>query len=194
MGRLAPPDPDIFFTAAINGCSVFIQGSKKNPTIYHCGGDPDYPTTERDPSVAATFWRNLVLNYGQGRKPKAEVNKTNYVLDVTTTNTAEKSTQHSREYDEWLKSNVDNTVRIKEVAPWGCVFGIRTGDEWAFYLQENATIKYATIQKKKIALGPLTKKVEVSIMQVGRPMHVREIFPNGGGVANFSPANPITKL
>lgn len=193
-GPPPPPDPDIFFTAAINGCSVFIQGSPNNPTIYHCGGTPDYPSTVPDPNVAATFWRNLVINYGQPGGLAAEVNKTHYVLDVTTTRAEDKSTRHSREYEEWLKSDTGDTVRIKQVKPWGCVFGIRTGTDWKIYLQENATIEYATIQKKRIALGPLKRKVEVDIREVGRPMHVREIFPDGNAVVNFSPMQPITKL
>lgn len=195
VGNPTPPDPDIFFTAAINGCSVFIQGDPANPTIYHCGGDPDYPTTKRDPQVAATFWRNLVINSGeQGQRLRGEVNKTDYVLDITTTNAAEKSTASSRQYESWLKANTDDTVRIKQVKPWGCVFGIRRNGNWTFYLQENATIQYATIRKKKIALGPLKKKIEVEVKEVGRPMHVREIYPNGAAIVNFSPLNPISML
>ena len=46
--------PDIFFTAAINGCSVFIQGTPANPTIYHAGGNP--VQAGRD---TAKVWRQL---------------------------------------------------------------------------------------------------------------------------------------
>ena len=189
------PDPDIFFTAAINGCSVFIQGSPANPTIYHCGGDPDYATNVRTPTEAATFWRNLVLQHGSPGALHGEVNKTHYVTDVTTTNADEKSTVTSRRYEEWLKSELDKTIRVKSVKPWGCVFGIRTGMNWKFHLQENVTTSYATLQKQKYGLlGMRTRKVEVSIREVGRPAVVREIFPDGGACVNFSPLQPISIL
>jgi hypothetical protein len=31
------PNPSLFFTAAINGCSVFVTGSAKHPSLYHGG-------------------------------------------------------------------------------------------------------------------------------------------------------------
>lgn len=38
----APPagNPGLFFTAALGGCSVFIYGTKRNPSIYHLGAEP----------------------------------------------------------------------------------------------------------------------------------------------------------
>ena len=32
-----PDDPKIFFTAAINGCSVFVRGDPRSPTVTHAG-------------------------------------------------------------------------------------------------------------------------------------------------------------
>ena len=93
-----------------------------------------------------------------------------------------------------MKSEVDKTIRVKSVKPWGCVFGIRTGLLWKFYLQENVTTRYATLQKQKYALGLRTRKVEVNIVEVGRPAVVREIFPDGGACVNFSPLQPISML
>ena len=49
------PDPDIFFTAAINGCSVFVQGSARHPTVYHAGGVTNYAIND-----AVRFWREAV--------------------------------------------------------------------------------------------------------------------------------------
>jgi hypothetical protein len=37
---LPPGNPGLFFTAALGGCSVFISGTKRNPSIYHLGADP----------------------------------------------------------------------------------------------------------------------------------------------------------
>ena len=88
QGANGQPDPDIFFTAAINGCSVLFQGSMKSPIVYHCGGDPEYrpnPTMKtvngfnkpvRDPTEAAAFWRSLAEMHGdQHGVISGEVNK-----------------------------------------------------------------------------------------------------------------------
>lgn len=197
IGGIAQPDPDIFFTSAINGCSVFFQGTPDNPKIYHCGGDPDYPSAIKRPDDAATFWRNLVQQHGDATRGaiRGEVNKTQYITDVDTSDAALKTTAHSRSYAEWLKSDVAKTIRIKEVKPWGSVFGFRVGNNWEFYLQENATITYATITKQKTKSWRLKKSsVEINLTTVGRPMHVRKIWPGAGAVVNFSPLRPWSML
>ena len=78
----ANPGPDVFFTAAINGCSVFFQGTPQNPTIYHCGG---YTGQGVDANAAAGFWQQVMDEFvafdaGRGKNKGAlapqEVNKT----------------------------------------------------------------------------------------------------------------------
>jgi hypothetical protein len=212
------PDPDIFFTAAINGCSVFFQGTAQNPTIYHCGGDPDYrPNPKmknvdgimkpvRDPSEAAAFWRALVQAHGDMTKGvvSGEVNKMQYVMDAPTADASQKRTAESDAYFKWLKKNNlanKDDFRFVEVRPWGCVFGVRTGDDWQFYLQENATVRYTSVKttsKYKVYSldGPLgihaevkgrtsKTRVDVNYYDVARPMCVREIWPNGGGTIHM---------
>jgi hypothetical protein len=211
-------DPDIFFTAAINGCSVFFQGTAQNPTIYHCGGDPDYrPNPKmktvdgikkpvRDPSEAAAFWRTLVMAHGDMTKGVVggEVNKIHYLMDTPTADASQKNTARSEAYFKWLKKNNlanKDQFRFLEVRPWGCVFGVRTGNDWQFYLQENATIRYTSVQTTRsytaTALdGPLgihaeftrknpTTRVDVNFYDVARPTCVRPIWPNGGGGVAF---------
>jgi len=207
-------DPDIFFTAAINGCSVFFQGTAQSPTVYHCGGDPDYrPNPKmktvdgfkkpvRDPSEAAAFWRALVAAHGDMTLGVVggEVNKLHYLMDSPTADASQKSTDRSEAYFKWLKKNHltdKDKYRFKEVRPWGCVFGIRTGNDWQFYLQENATIRYTTVKTTRsyrvtTLEGPLgikasitrknpTTRVDVDYFDVARPMCVRPIWPAGGG-------------
>jgi len=197
------PDPDIFFTAAINGCSVFFQGTAQNPTVYHCGGDPDYrphpkmakvngfKKAVRDPNEAAEFWRALVLAHGDLTKGEVggEVNKTQYIMDTPTADASEKRTANSDAYFKWLKKNKladKDKFRIVEVRPWGCVFGVRTGDDWQFYLQENATITYTSVRTTS-KLGGLSKtRVDVDTYEVARPMYVREVWPNSGGAVKMT--------
>src|SRR5688572_13549258 len=138
------PDPNLFFTAAINGCSVFIQGTADQPTIYHCGGNTGKGD---DHAAAARFWRDMVAANKQGSKGDvtAEVNKTHYIKEV-----GKKTTDRAAEFEAWLKDNKKQRIEISSVLPWGCVMGIRTNGKWAFYLQENASIVYTTMVKKHI--------------------------------------------
>jgi hypothetical protein len=193
---------------------VFFQGTAQNPTICHCGGDPDYrPNPKmkkvdgfkrplRSPSEAAAFWRALVMAHGDMARGtvSGEVNKMDYLMDSPTADPSQKSTSRSDEYYSWLKKNKlgnKDKFRFMEVRPWGCVFGLRTGNDWQFYLQENATIRYTTVQTQKKYKtysfdGPFglhaefsgkTEKtrVDVSYHDVARPMCVRPIWPSGGG-------------
>jgi hypothetical protein len=58
--------------------------------------------------------------------------------------------------------------------------GIRTGNNWVFYLQENATV-----------ICNIVTKTGVVQKYYARPMHIRQIYPNGGGVATMSPKVPV---
>ena len=76
---------------------------------------------------------------------------------------------------------------------WGVCFGVRTGTDWKFYQQENASIfyyrfwdAYENMQydvkrwygtKTKTATG-LTRKSE--FLQVAKPLSVKRVFPGGG--------------
>lgn len=101
------PNPDVFFTAAINGCSVFASGSPREPSVYHGGIDG----LMEDPAVSnlsakqfqslggtsEDIWRNLLdgfkpISDGAARansfKPRksagatfGEINRSDYVAE-----------------------------------------------------------------------------------------------------------------
>ncbi|HEU4630716.1 MAG TPA: hypothetical protein VFS08_13275 [Gemmatimonadaceae bacterium] len=177
------PDPDIFLTAAINGCSVFVQGSADSPTLYHAGGD----TGQSDHNQAARFWREALAKHirdsasARGRGSlAAEVNKTEYVKTPGTVGNA--TTPRAQEYERWLKAKLDKAGRftVTMVNPWGCVMGIRTGTTWSFYLQENATV-----------ICNIVTKTGVEQRCYARPMALRQIFPGGASLANMQMKVPV---
>jgi hypothetical protein len=107
-------------------------------------------------------------------------------------------------YLKWLKTLPSGPITVSHVVPWGCVFGIRYGRLWSFYLQENAVVytykivaNYTNEQvtDTKKVLGVFNKNVtrDVSIRKlvklestVNRPVVLRDFFPGkGGGVVNF---------
>jgi hypothetical protein len=158
-----------FFTAAINGCSVFIKGSQQSPTIFHAGGKTVKPGS--DPKDGAEFWRKMMKTRTETKTGKlmGEVNKTMYVTDRKDKFLG---TANSRLFEQWLKQN-PNGFRIEDVDPHGCVFGRREGGLWTFYLQENVTITYTSFLPQPD--GSFLEKRH-SVM---RPMQVTEVFPNG---------------
>jgi hypothetical protein len=176
-------DPDIFFTATINGCSVFIQGDTDSPTVYHAGGN----TGQSDHNEAAKFWREALRNHiansasAKARgEVKAEVNKTAYVKTPGTAGNS--TTPRAQEYEDWLKAKLDKTGKftVTMVNPWGCVMGIRSGRNWTFYLQENATVVCNHVSKS----GVVQK-------YYARPMHVRQIYPGSGAIATMCMKVPV---
>jgi len=209
-----PDDPDhpgLFFTAAINGCSVFVKGPPSRPQVFHGGIDGTF-STDTD---AVDFWqqrlKEILAKQGPGGgHPSAlrEVNKTDYIKDPrhrdpTTTATA-------TAYEQWLQSNQSKDFRLQMACPWGCVFGIRYGRSWTFYLQENATVTVLRYVKKgdtrtvkvndqkqrqvkgsgglvqtehvKKKFGPFSYNSAIYLTRqvTSRPMQIREFFPNGG--------------
>jgi hypothetical protein len=188
-------DPDLFFTAGINGCSVLIEGTTQNPTIYHCGGGTGLAEKE-----AAEFWEEVVNVFigeeelsavGQkdrGRNVVASVDKRDYIKQAGVQSTSVSSTgvesrlgttARAKSYLGNLRAKHKlGKLLIEDVAPWGCVLGRRnatTGD-WAFYLQENATVSYHSVERP---LSGGFRAVKSSSWSVARPLSYREIFPNG---------------
>jgi hypothetical protein len=158
------PDPDIFFTAAINGCSVFFDGQPDNPTIYHAGGS----TWTSTAAEGAQFWRDIMSDVLGGGAAFSEVNKTQYIATDGVKRGPLKTTQAAKDYEAWLDNNMADNLRIEDVNPWACVFGIRRGDDWEMWMQQNTTIIYTVLKKKGGAMVPVQEKARTINKQTGR--------------------------
>jgi hypothetical protein len=197
------PDPDIFFTAAINGCSIFFQGTRQNPTIYHCGGGTGFAKAQI--TEAEEFWQEVVDDFvGQdaaagranlGNVAARSVGKSEYVAtpgykskpDVGAIQSF--TTPRALKYQKQLKRKHGITkLTIEEVSPWGSVLGRRDNNgDWTFFLQENATIIYHQVDR---SLPNLFKGVKTPAQYVARPLKWKEIFPNGPGHHTMKAAVP----
>lgn len=162
-GKAVSLDPDIFFTAAINGCSVFVTGPRDSPTIWHGGTEEARSNPKSNISVphfqglnAAKHWRDIVERvsgaggYGGGI---SEVNKGDYTNLLDTMQTSE-----SMEYMDFLKNNQAKTMRIDTIVPMGSVFGWRKDGQWSFYLQKTVEFTITKLTKKRSWRG--TKYVD----------------------------------
>lgn len=221
-----PPDlpadqhPKIFFTAVLSGCSIIFKGNAQNPTIYHCGteglgdqGGQGTPTP-RDSSKYANsdaFFRQMLSGSGY-RAIGGQINKTDYMVP-TRGGGGETIAQRESDFLAALKSQPQfrNGFILKSAISWGACFGVRTGPDWKFYLQENASITYDTVKwvevtkekemTKKTFFGSktttssyvTTQKMVTPGKLISRPLLVQKVFP-GAGKAKMTPAWDLLQL
>jgi len=186
------PDPDIFFTAAINGCSIFFQGTPASPTIYHCGASTTGYAKDQLTETAEFLDYDTGQNRNLGALSARSVNKTEYVATpgiksrpdqvnaITGTVMQSFTTKRAKSYQNDLKAKHGlGKLTIEEISPWACVLGRRdAAGDWTFYLQENATIIYHQITR---SLPNLFKGAKSQTQAVARPLKFKEIFPAGAG-------------
>lgn len=158
------PNPGLFFTAAINGCSVFAVGSPQNPSLYHAGitgtlekalGNTEFT---RLGGTSEAVWRNLLGRAGSA-KPIGETNRGRYVAERTSATASDTDRYHPTSNPDLYTTfealrfeatlNRRNDISAVEVTPWGAVFGVRDGaGNWSFTLVRNATVTYYHLVKK----------------------------------------------
>jgi hypothetical protein len=152
-------NPPIFFTAAINGCSVFAAGDARNPSMYH-GGVDGAMTVRGDNELTEAAWLRL-LGRVNSLKNIQSIGKTDYISEMKPqtkwtnplqahdkTDRTSFETQGSRDFTAELEGR--GSLTNVTVQPWGMVFGLRdANDNWEMTLVKNAFVRYQKIQRKK---------------------------------------------
>ncbi|MBC8273428.1 MAG: hypothetical protein H8E40_00445 [Chloroflexi bacterium] len=168
--------PSIFFTAAISGCSVFVEGQPSSPRAYHAGiamtgaWPPMNDTVPQQVRMANArenpilVWRELYRSVSSvaGRpslQDFKEVNKEDYVSDGIIDQRGFKTTRRAQLLEGQLRgSPAWRDAELLRCSPWGCVFGVRTNRDWTFYLQENVTLTYRVGQSRFATSRPIGLK------------------------------------
>lgn len=119
--------PRFFFTAGINGCSVFAQGHPESPTITHAGLELTLKES------AGKFWHRMMQATKAGYSAAAirgEINSADYMA---------RSSKHVKLMEEYRKflDGGSKEFHLEVQSPFGCVFGIRYGRSWTLYLQKS---------------------------------------------------------
>jgi hypothetical protein len=130
------PNPSIFFTSALTGCSIFVKGPANSPTVYHAGFDSnrDYTANPKQDPNSVRHWQILFDRYSPNTPVRGEANKGQYLSDITTN-------PDLQVYLNYLKTSAKGNLEIRSLIGEGNVFGLRdagTGN-WTFYLQEVVT-------------------------------------------------------
>jgi len=139
------------------------------------GTDIAPATTPRKQDTKANFNEVNRSDYVAERKGKSFYKARDFVSGTTG-----KTTKRARDFQAWLEKHpVGAPVKAYSLSPWGCVFGIRTGNAWEMWLQRNATVIHATA-KKPHGLGALkwgdlvaTAPAQVQVVTLG----LQKIFP-----------------
>jgi len=145
-------DPDLFFTAAISGCSVMVAGDPKSPIVTHGGtASSRSKLTDENAFVAGNsrlHWQNLFERELTKRGlslPIHGVHKGDYINAAFSGTTPE-----AKQYEQFLKDDKLTSMRVDRVMPQGCVFGVRDpAGSWSFYLQKTVTFTFTRLRKKK---------------------------------------------
>lgn len=167
--------PKLFFTAALSGCSVFVDGASDHPRVVHAGLSG--ASLKKD---ASDFWRDM-LGLVVDKTGVAiddhlrEINKHDYM-----------KTDEAKAFKAFLTNEHRNQLEIKEVDEWASVFGIRFGRIWSFYMQHNATVTTVRVVKKEDTTK--VKRADKSSSRVlrGKGVEVQEKVIPGSGLFSFS--------
>ena len=209
-------DPDFFITSAVDGCSVFIEGDRAAPTIYHANaynpsigaaplGQAATPhrvanywgpkTQQMENAVAGTHSPKSVHNNPalQAHNPSKVVHATDY-MDFQTNRKNEMVTRETQGVKAEFKQNNAHTkkVRFSDVIykPCGTVFGWRQGGLWTFYIQRRAILYYYCEAKQTGArFGKLQVPTPICREVV---LSCDEFYPGGSGRVFTRPYNDFS--
>jgi hypothetical protein len=151
-------DPDLFVTAALQGCTVMVSGDPAQRLVYHLnaastkgpgnetfGGDDadfDIAAQAKTGHMLAEFGRAQASHPKEGpklggiRQPAA--NPVTRGVHVTDYMIGSKPAPNAFLKDHYKRRFGANVI----VAQYGTVYGIRTGGSWAFYRQTRTRVGY----------------------------------------------------
>ena len=181
---VGPNPPTLFFTAFLQGCSVFIERRPPNNDVFvhHAGIEGEIrpnlemylPANGVDPSTRAalrgsdsvTFWRGFFLDFI--RVPAHVARNMNNVVEVNRSHYI--GTQFLQTFENRMRNIlIHRGIRVQDlnrlvVVGTACVMGIRVGASWSFYLQENVALAYPVSRNRQI--------------QSTLPLRVSRVYPN----------------
>jgi hypothetical protein len=145
------PNPDLFFTAALSGCSVFVVGNPRNPSVYH--GGSGNPIGVKGHEKTEDFWKSKLGRVGTAQKPLGSIGKTDYISELVPgarTDTDRMQMQTSLSVAIQKRLTESGAVDEISLTPWGFVFGLRKADgTWVFELVQCVSLTYYKWRVKK---------------------------------------------
>lgn len=214
---------NFFITAGINGCSIFIEGSAENPTVYHANAQRVQP----DRAMLQGLKEDQIVELKYKEKGKhmiEDVKKASIPIDYTKPCKGrlllgsdymdeigpdrEKAEIEFAKYAKSAKGLHPNMFRRKRYTRTvtnGTVFGVRDGKTrtWKFYIQKRVTgiieFKYPAFEKNFMELCKgnnwVKNHMKEEFYAYQFPIDVQEIWPGGDmSHAYIHPNTPIVHM
>jgi hypothetical protein len=204
--------PKIFLTAAVNGCSVFVEGTEQEPTVYHANAMGQNPNGF-DPKTQLTairvdrsmLMRDRLLAIPEPKRGNGVGLRVaeggHYMADYLQ---AMPQTEEQRLKDaatRWLgskkihygqgtakdKHGVDRDIGIKVSAHEGTIFGVKKGNRWAFYYQRRVSASYTA---PKANATDLTRNKNWEWHSMWLSAEVVQFWPSHGSVVQRVQPHP----
>ncbi len=198
-------DPDIFFTAGVNGCMVVVEGTREEPVVYHCNAI----STAGSPMEAAMVGRDAGLaqnriaakvNWMSARMGEMATADPKAAKGAVQTAAPRKGTIQTDymilggageagagEEDAWstIRSNIVRTIGIQKQSDKrvrlqnsvGTIFGHRSNGMWTFYFQK--LVCYQIWRD----VGKVFRDWQLDQGNLWYVADCREFWPNGAGHA-----------
>lgn len=195
------PQPDFFLTDAVDGCSVYVEGTRTKPTVHHVNaantkftpldGSAPFGTTgnyQKDTlafhtkdahmtqQVKGTVKPKDVLNAVPGLESGKYVKNDDYMIRDPQQLKTEAGLMDTDARSVVTAQRVDKVETMTQ----GTVFGIRNAvnGEWTFYFQRRlVAILYRNLNRWK----PFVKSDYQAIGYRMYPVLVQEFWPGGTG-------------
>lgn len=162
-GSLEGVDPDYFFTAPLTGCTVFVEGPRDQPTVYHAnarshGGSFDTQLARQQflelqrEKVEEMQRRYSAFSTQQEKQPRNGGSPGNSGREASMLDYLSRA--HSPAFSEELEEVVSKWTggkaskievvgkKVVITSAEGTVFGVRRHGEWTFYFQKRVRVEY----------------------------------------------------
>ncbi|EPX64539.1 hypothetical protein D187_003275 [Cystobacter fuscus DSM 2262] len=195
-------EPKIFLTAAVDGCSVFVEGTEEEPTVYHANAMGQNPSgfdlnTQRyavrvDRSM---LMRDRLLAIPEPKRGTGSGLRVaeggDYMIDFLQALPPQEEQRLKDEAAQWLRKKkiqpgqgtaqgANGAVRdmgIQVEAHQGTVFGVKKNKRWSFYYQRRVSMKYST---PKSGRTDLSKTKNWNTYSMWLSAEVVKFWPTGG--------------
>lgn len=192
--------PDFFLTDAVDGCSVYVEGTRTNPTVHHINaaetkhqpldGSAPFGTTgnySKDTLAFQAKDTRMTDRFTASDEPKRVaaglgLTQAKYIKndDYMLRNPTALQQQVALSNTQARRVDANEDIHKVDVATQGTVFGIRdahTG-EWTFYFQRRLVSIFYHNDKKGV---PFVKSKWRALGYRMYPILVQEFWPGGGG-------------
>jgi hypothetical protein len=194
-------EPQVFFTANLNGCLVSVEGPAEEPTVYHSnvidykgspGGDPTVPEDKANRRIGKKVGAMLSGYHGMSaqhdNRKKTHIEPghiSQYRYQVLLGRpSAEVDKDRARrlleEQDGQLAKTLVGTV-VTTPETRGAVFGVRQGGKWAFYYQRQLLVAYNRVDGLRSDGTPLLTR----LYEDWSTLRCEKFWPGGPSTMTF---------